>query len=381
MLGEVILATILNKLVDQIENRVINEIAPEIQSIEGYLVQFMEGIDNIESNLERLLAISLKSAFTFIRLNEFEKALDKLVEADASDDRSALAKFWLSIILFRNGILSCDEKKKKEAIMILEEALELNPFIIYVAGAPSILNQNLLQSSSDRVQTFISWKTSINSAMDIKKRPNRDDKFLNKIFGNDRHFCWASFEAVSVSGGHPVISWISGPTCSSSRKYRLVSVLDLSTGDFLWSYDLNSHQELCLATPRFVILKCSKPTQHFKFLDILTGRVNSTMKNEYFKTVFCPNLSQLKQLEFFQKSNCRMGEIPMDHNSERIGSVTTFKGYKERILTDPHGLNAYIIRVMNEEETIVGGRTRSNLLPFFEEKASFFSSAVIQREL
>ncbi len=144
MLGEVISGIILNKLVDQIENRAINEIFPEIHLIDGYLAQFMEGLDTVESNLERLLAISLKSAFTFIRLNEFEKALDKLVEADASDDRSALAKFWLSIILFRKGTLSCDEKKKKEAIMILEEALDLNPFIIYVAGAPSILNQSLL---------------------------------------------------------------------------------------------------------------------------------------------------------------------------------------------------------------------------------------------
>ncbi|TKY92010.1 MAG: hypothetical protein C5S46_02890 [Candidatus Methanomarinus sp.] len=203
---------------------------------------------------------------------------------------------------------------------------------------------------------------------------------MNKIFGNDRYFGWASFEAISVSGGHPVISWISGPRCDISRKYRLVSVLDLSTGDFLWSYDLNSHQELYLATPKFVILKCSKPTKHFKFLDILTGKVHSTMKNEYFKTVFCPNLSQLKQLESFQKSNCRMGEIPTDRNSERLMFVTTLKGYQERILTDPHGLNAYIIKVMNEEETIIE-TTWTNNLPFFEGRSSFFSSAVIQREL
>lgn len=107
------------------------------------------------------------------------------------------------------------------------------------------------------------------------------------------------------------------------------------------------------------------------------------MKNEYFETVFCPHLSQLKQLEVFQQSNCRMEAFTMeDLNVERNMSVTIFKSCQEQILTDPHGLNAYIIRVMNEGD-ITRYRTRDPIGGFriANNSVSIRRSAVIQREL
>jgi hypothetical protein len=156
VVGNAILGSVASKLVDKTAHEFRRAVQSELQTVEARLGLILESIRDVENKVERLLAIPLKAALTHIRCGAYEKALDKLVEAEAADNRSALAKFWLGVMLSING-------KKDLALEKVCESLYLNPFIMHLATPRAVAHLSLSKggSAANRAALGGTWRKSV----------------------------------------------------------------------------------------------------------------------------------------------------------------------------------------------------------------------------
>jgi tetratricopeptide (TPR) repeat protein len=286
--GRKIGSFVLGEALEQLANRLSHETQ-----------QLQERIDRLDDKLERILAMQLKAALTFLELGRFEQALDELVRAEAAEPYAPVTKFWLAVVLWWKG-------KHDIALKKWQEALTLNPFILvnnYPVGAPADVFGDFGNHESDR--TLV--------------RNLNDQDFVRKALERSRWLPTPSAHAVvrkiSCSGTHPVFSWDVGVRLPSmgrvqdirrsnvSSGERLLTLLDESTGEALWHIRLDGEQ-LSYATPTVVVI-WTPVKSLFKLVDANTGTTCSTMSRGYYETVFCTE-ERVTQSSAFQRSNVRL---------------------------------------------------------------------------
>ena len=287
IIGGMLISRINNYVFDSITSRLKEQFIPSISETENRLNALMEGLDEINAKLELNSARHLKAGLTFMRLAYFDEAIKRFIDADAIDSRSALAKFWLGLLLFHNG-------KHSDGLKFIESALDLNPYILHLAIDLSATDEDLIHKDPANdcdLNDHPIWQRDINDAI----------------------------SSVSLSGRNLIVE---------SRYSRNVSAYDISTGKELWSRSCNHPMRLFFATPTFVVLFDSETHGSFDFLSQRNGKYHSRMQASYFTTIFCPDISRLVALPTFQKSNATLPS----HEDSFSEMRSDTKRYKDKTL-------------------------------------------------
>jgi hypothetical protein len=292
LISEALASQVLHWIVSKLEEGLSTRIKSEVDLIEERLVR-------IEEKIEKNMAMHLRAGLSFMRMGNWREAKNEFVRAEAVDSHSAMAKFWLGLILYRGS-------SKKLAAEKLRDSLHMNPYII----PSSIMTLEQLQKKfSLKPNSRATWTIDLTSS---SCPDNLQYKTIN---------------AVSLSGGNPVLDAGLG----------VIAAVDISNGKYLWSKDTyvdrgmwkdGIWKELYFATPYYVVLKSHETPTTYELLDMQTGRSKTTMGQEYFEAIFCPNNSQLTQLDAFKRANCK---VESSHTKVLKFAQTAYKNRKARL--------------------------------------------------
>ena len=324
---------ILNLVVTKVEQGVVEALSPQIRTIEDRLDAITAHVGSLERKVDMELAEHLRAATTYMRLREFCNARNELISAEAVDDRSAVAKLWLSIMF---GV----EHKPEIAIEKMKGALALNPFIVQLLVPSLDFTQNVFSNSDIRDAAHVpshGWSITVNKINASLNKPSRYKiGWLSKIL-NDRASDegWCALDAVSLSEEIVIVTWSAGKSDSPGCTDRFLAAFELSSGKLLWVHPLSAHLELFFAAPRFLVMKSQEADECYKFLDMRTGASASSMSEEYFELTFCPNSAKLHGLQGFIKSNTSM---PLKYETQT----------DRRVLMDPFEKGVYFVQVVNQ---------------------------------
>ncbi len=101
MLAELIVKKVVSKALDTIVEKVTSGVLAEMESD---FRSVEERLSRIEKTLQRQNMAPLKNAFFYLKLGEFNKAIDGFVQARSLDDFGAVARFWLAVVLALEGL-------------------------------------------------------------------------------------------------------------------------------------------------------------------------------------------------------------------------------------------------------------------------------------
>src|SRR5258708_25598305 len=235
------------KALDVISSRLADS---ALDRLKPHLSRLETRIASLESTLkdhdEQTRVLHLKAGFAQLMLGNLIEARNELIRAEASDPCGALARFWLSLVLYREG-------RRQPAADRLAEALQLNPFIGELALGES-LEWAVFQSGAPSASAPV-WQVDFNTmraALALRKR------WLTLFrMGLIPSRSQAAIANISVSGINPVIEAMLGGDLRNKPE-GVICVLDASSGTPV-SYDLLDGQRLAFAPPRFVILQSPQP--------------------------------------------------------------------------------------------------------------------------
>ena len=330
--------------VDRVVGALAKELEPEIRSMERRLT-------GIDAKLDRLLAVPLKAGFFSLRAGDLLGAQRQLAEAEAADEYGAVAKFWLSLVLFQQG-------KSDLAIEKMRDALLINPFV----APTSSVGQKLFS-------VIAGLKTVSTSSAEWIQQLN-EKKFLRSVPKNMLRTLWppdsgprnkAAVCAASCSGDQAVIMWKRGSDLLSDFDI-ILSAFHLPSGRCVWSRRLKKNSQLRFASSRYVVLEFTAPPGGYELLSLRTGQPVTKLTTPYFQIAFCPENSQLRSLHSFNRSNCYMIEAKeswercctQPKRSRIVQLIKTGSWHEhtefteERCLEGPFGWGTFRFRVINK---------------------------------
>lgn len=304
-IGQMLLSRIENAVFDSVVSHLRDHILPQLVETETQLDAMMGQLSEINAKIEMDLVRHLKAGLTFIRLGYWDEAIKRFIDADAIDNRSAIAKFWLGLLLFHSG-------KQAEGLQFFESSLDLNPYIApLLAINQDVMDESLISChrAHDRnIKKHLLWRREIEDAVG----------------------------SISLCRRNLIVE------AASSWK---VTAYDISTGQKLWSIPYNLPMRLLFATPTFVVFYNSKHHDRFEFYSQHNGQFHSRMQPAYFKTVFCSDITRLQALPMFKRSNAN---LPL-HNESFSEIQGETKHYKDAtLLTDPWSTLEPQIKVEND---------------------------------
>jgi hypothetical protein len=346
LIANIIISRTFGTIIETVKSGLKEVLEPEFRSLE-------RRINDLHASVQLQQAMWLKSGLTFLKLGEVVKARDEFIRAEASDKRSAVARFYLSLLLAYEGKLELAREKLHDAILI-------NPFVSLL----ELRKWDRLPANYKSKSKLPSkkWARHLNSEQSIKAIPESQHwvyKFLLDI--GDK----GAITKCSCSGGGPVISWrLNSQFDFDDDHKRVISALDFSTGKILWS-SVVADKELHLVTPTYVILKTNSENS-YDLLSIKNGKSEGAMSADYYETVFCPDPGELQKLEEFKRSNRSMltAKVIETYKQNRERQIKSKWGFAEKIfktlfssidfkyldqvaLTDPLNANLYKFHFAN----------------------------------
>lgn len=373
LISKPVISVLINKLVSTAIEKLLEELWPVTHSVETQL-------DSIQKSLEMNQATHLKSALSFLRLGDLEKARDAFIYAEANDRLGAVARLYLSILLAKEGKTNLAQER-------FEEALNINPFII-------LFTKSLQLSTSDNLSAALtpsrSWTRQLNSEGFVNSIPKPKNTLLRLLETQGKY---GAISTISCSGGHIAVSWRLGNDFLENPDDggRILSVINLTSGDCIWTTKVTNN-ELLFATPSYVVLKHSKSPIKYSFLSMSNGESQREVSPEYFETIFCPNLNEIRQSEEFKRSNHTM--LTSASIKARKENFTTIQNKKKNFLqkllwahveykyestaalTDPFNLRMFSIRASNKWRNDLEPRLAGRKTLY---KELLYSDAVISR--
>ena len=328
LLSEIVLSHVFDAIGSKLYDCLMAELRPHLQSIEDRL-------SRIEKTLEAQNAAPLKDAFFHLSLDEFSKARDRLISAASLEKYGAVARFWLSALLYREG-------KTEMAARQFSEAIQLNPFVV----PPTLLP---LARAFDLPISHTHWRRRMNGLgaelrwkyfVDLSRGPRLLQRFRPQSYF-DTHIGGVIYSA-SFGGFHPVVEWAVGQSPFAEHN-PILSAFDFMTGKPLW-HRQHDQGTLHFATPRLVILRGEDKDGGYTLLNTLTGEVAGQMSAEYFEAVFAPAYGVSS--DQFSRCNVRMD---VDKSSLRVAVRDSQGGHYEedRHATDPFGWGTYRLSLQN----------------------------------
>jgi len=291
-----IIDAVISKTLEASLDKVISQFASQDRAI-------AERMASMDEKLERLLAAHLKAASTFLRLGRFEQARDELVMAEANDPLSAVAKFWLGLVLVRAGMHDLGTEK-------CTEAFSMNPF---VAGPNFLANQPVAELSEETTKLIQPWAHDLTDDTLFEQFQRQHTKIRRRSSYKKAN---TAVRQVSCNGLYALVLWnidteyaAAYPSeietqSSSWHGQSFVSGFHIPRGTCLWhrhAHDL----DLSYATPEFAILRLRENGRR-RLLDVTSGVEKGEMSESYFRTVFSPYEGVLDELSSFSKANIRM---------------------------------------------------------------------------
>jgi hypothetical protein len=273
---------IIDSLIGSAVGGILGELKPEFQILHRRL-------DSIQESLEQQRSMWLRSALSFLRLGETEKARDELVRATASDDRDALSRLIL-------GLLLAVERKDEFAKEYLLQAWRKNPFLIL----------SLIERGGNSIPK-VDWALANGqwSLFPFPTKAMKDSFQINNwfmwLFGGRRKV--VALDGVSSGSSLFIVLWrFAHELGGDEGGIPVLSALDLGSGACEWSIEVE-HSELAFATPEYVVLMSLRRKGIFNFYLASSGAVCGEMRQAYAETVFCPNREDLLKSKSYARSH------------------------------------------------------------------------------
>jgi hypothetical protein len=244
-------------------------------------------INRIEDNTERQLLAPLKEGLSYLDLEEFTRARDRLIAAEALDDLAPVPRLLLGLTLIELG-------SHKQGADRLLASLELNPFI-----APEILAlpaaHTVLQASGARGPSVVEMNlpSAIDGTGSIQLRDwrRRVPRALWRLGPSACITRLAMTPGRSSSEAAVAMQWSSDGVLPAPEH---LAVFRVPSGGMSWYTQLDKSEEILLVTPRLVATQCQELDRRrvkVRSLDS-DGTPSADVSLEYFTTMFAPNLSE-----------------------------------------------------------------------------------------
>ncbi len=305
---EPVVSILLKQVLKTAKSSLFQELRPELLKIEARLL-------TIHTMVEQQRAMWLKSGLSFIQLGQYGSALEDLVRAVASDDKSAVANFVLSALLARDG-------RNDAAKHYFTEAWMINPFcVLRFLSAPE------LSVTSVDGPPSIAWRLSVKTDKSIKATLPKQ-KWWGKLIPDED----GALSAVACSGGKLVACWDKihqvSPIASIVVPFlgsmavpfpgaRVVSLIDLDRGVCTWSRLVKRKMKLLLATPRYLLMRDEDNLISCLLAD--SGADSGEMSPEYLETIFCPFFDLVLSSGEYAASH-KVFTLSLDQFSKKLAS-------------------------------------------------------------
>jgi len=226
----VIAATVIDFVANELVSRLLDKGIEELRGDVNERFSIVEErLSSLEEQVEWALAAPLKAALIHLKSGELEKARDNLILADAGDPHAAAAKWWLAVVLAREG-------RQGEAAKKMKEALLLNPFV----GQYPRLHKGPAQAALPKISNPThapAWTTDL-STPGIRRGVPRKLAFRLKhpFVSKFSYRSSAAVTGLSMSGGRPAIQWLIGSDLNEDdAREGVFSTFDATNGATLWS--------------------------------------------------------------------------------------------------------------------------------------------------
>jgi hypothetical protein len=307
-------------LLGLVTDRAVSMVLDQVATLLGSQLQgaseaggdsWVDQLNNIDNKLE---TIPLRSGFTFLRIRNFSEARNEFIKACAANPHGAVARLCLSVLLYREG-------QQQIGLENFKQAINMNPFVSlppFITPAHIVrLARKYLSDIDNTEQVRPSpsyWNHKLEKKGLLQQIPPPDDPLTLQHWlpAQDKRAQFITGKisttgpilAVSTSGGNPVIVWqlIEGLTIT-----QVVTTFDLVTGECLWSLRLQN-KGLHMATPEYVILTSGIDHDMYELYAIKTGALVTCMAKRHYEVVFCPNSSEIQQMDEYKRSNHTMTE-------------------------------------------------------------------------
>jgi tetratricopeptide (TPR) repeat protein len=279
--AKIVAEKLIKYAIERASKHDVQELSTQITSIE-------HGTHNLQLRAENLSAAPLRSAISFLRIGEPEKARDALIHAASNDPRGAVARILLGFLLAKEGHISEAEKR-------LDEARLINPLVF-----PQFDIDIPLSVPVPEKQIPSNWRVKL--TQDRSYSGALPDQGWLDLFAGPRD--QSALLRIGCCAGNIVMTWHvkCGHYYHDNRGDILICSIEGSTGRCLWSRK-SKGEELLLVTPMFVVLKPNDSAGTYSFLAASTGNPLIDMSQDYFQTIFCVGWSGIAACTEYRRSH------------------------------------------------------------------------------
>lgn len=283
----------------------------------------------------------LRAGLRHLGLGNWDKATDLFVLAEASDSFSASAKTFLGMAL----AIGNKHEASKTAI---KDAFDLNPFV-----PMALLDSNgeLMHPVHTNVKN---WTRELPNSQAVRSLPKP------RWYRISHPRTYARVDAISTSGGDPIIQWGCGTGPHGRWDEPLLSRIGFESGDVKWTIPIKIGT-LQFSSSRIVYVKDGDRWSLFSSHD---GSLVGDFGQAYSEAAYFPAWARQRTEQVFKKLNASS----IGHN--RAWELLNSGGKTEVLATLPSGYSVdwpYLIETMNAELPVAGENYRLQCSNHWEE--------------
>jgi hypothetical protein len=327
--------------VDLLAKRLLTELNPQLTKVQ-------DKIDLVQLGLEKDRIAELKTALSFVKYGNNDRAFEALVRAEVLNDISPLAKTLLASFLLQRG-------KIEEATSKLGEAAKLNPYLLAPVLVKESLNPAGITEIDGQPWTLRLWDQAFISQLS-KGWPR---KLLQRYFGFYSTRSTAAIYFASLCWNNLVVHWILGDNLRHKGYEQVIMAVDTKDGTIRWRHR-NIGWTPVFATYNHII---GFDQEYYFFVSWQTGKKDRStqMSPEYFSLMYLGD-QNLQELPAFKRSTwsgtaaAEAYEKSADFLEPRIQSADPTLGHlpklflERAVLSDPYGFKVPEVRVENKWE-------------------------------
>jgi len=261
---EALLAKLIEKAYDDVHEIVTPSITDAVARIQADLSQ-------ISDNVERQLLTPLHAGLTFASLQEWGKACDQFVFAQAADPDSPVANAALGLTLIKQGQLERGRDYLRASILT-------NPFL-----SPNCVVEalNLLPSAET---SFFKW--SLEFPPEHIRECGRRRSLIRRVRSLLQETPHGTVHTIAGGCYDVAIVWSEYARDIRKTTRQLLTLLDFKNGAVLWSRQIDG--SICLAAPQIICVEDSS-REYVHVIEPSDGSVTRRMSTRFFRAAYQPH--------------------------------------------------------------------------------------------